>query len=365
MSRSNAIYVIIAVFIALCFIIFKDVGVRQLNYKLCIVSPGKGKFITEQGDRVLLVNAKNSRIIKKKKNEVDERIILSYIWINNEEIAVKTKTMESTKIYLTKDFNNYKLINEYKSGQYAFTSPDFRTVVLKQDNQELVIQFAKGDIWHTGIVGINGYSWSNDGVYLMISTANGKYLINTYAQLIKKIDKKFAGEWAPTENKYVFYTNWDFRGFEERCLYLFDPETLVFSKVNLAGVDYVNSYVWSPNSQYIAIKDYDSIFIVSTRNPQDPPSKIHEFEENENMDKFSGLNWTKDSKGITFVSHKPGWRITKPMNFYANKVDIETGKSKQVYIAGRLYDKIYWADDNVLYYELDHKKGLFRKKLPW
>jgi hypothetical protein len=366
MSRMDKIITAIAVFVVIFCVYLNSTGVRQFNFKLCIVSPGKGKFITKQGEKVLIVNAKNGRKIIKRKNIVDDHKILRYRWLNNDEVLVETSDLKYTNAYKTKDFRRYELINKIKHGRLSRISPDYRKFLFQDDNGELAIEHSNGLIWKTGLVmELTGYDWSNDGRYIRVLNEDEQSIIDTNNQYVNKMDKRFSGYWAPTRNIHAFYTNSRSRGFEKNCFYLFEPETVSYMEVNLTGIDRVKSYVWSQDSEYIAIMDWKSIFVIKTKNPHEPPKKIYDFEEHESVASFSGLNWTKDSKGITFVSHKLGRFVTKPMNFYATKVNIETGESKKVYIDGLLYEDIYWADDNVLYYELDHKKGLFRKKLPW
>ncbi len=158
-------------------------------------------------------------------------------------------------------------------------------------------------------------------------------------------------------------------GFEEKGLYLFNAEDISYVKLNTRIWSLRNlsrtwspTFIWSPDSRYIVIPDVEKMYLLDASLPQKKPQVLVQFDEQIDENR---VIWSKDLKHILFSYETRTINPLKPFNFYAARVNINTGKMQKLYIGGLLYKDFFWVDDNTIVYRVDHDNGLYKSKLRW
>lgn len=339
---------------------------KQVDYRVVAISPKHDKFLATKDGYYLILDAQSEKVLLKEKVNFFGPDISDCKWINDHELVFEIFDGQNNEFYLTRDLKHFTLI--YKKSyeiitEFIRSSPNYQKFAYQNKTKEWIIDYRTKDSWNTGLIfKITGYSWSNDGRYLKLSNDKIQYLLDTKLKKVIKLDKKFSGEWAPSKNLYAFFAERHSLGFSENGFYIFNPDKLIYNRINTPGPSFDHTESWSPNSQYYAVDYGKYVYIVNLKKPNLPPQKIISFD---NHTSVSGeLFWSTDSQNLLFLTRTTAYNIFKPADYHVVKVNLKTGKVKKFYIQG-MVNSSFWMDSNILYYTLDHTEGLFRLKLNW
>lgn len=324
-----------------------------------ILSPQRDKYLVIQGDLITLRDAKTDQVLAKTGRKTREREITWYHgWVNNDELAVVMIDFKNNMhgIFSTQEFKQFTPLEVFGENIKTYNSPSYERMVFQNVNDnKIFIQYKNGEKWDTGLAfKMEGFSWSNSDKYLFLTQDDdAQYLLNTKMKKSIKINK-FSGVWAPTKDLYG------------GVLSLFNPETLQFTQLNSEGIDIYNvtDFIWSPNSEYMLTNCCDELFISSVGEPDTAPRHLIKLEKDGYFCK--DFAWTKDLKSVLGVYHKPTTlNFLKPIDYYAFKVEIATGKTKKIYLNGMPSGTMAWIDDDTLIYQDGLGRALVKAKLRW
>jgi hypothetical protein len=277
------------------------------------------------------------------------------------------------RYYVTEDFKRFELLFQYDKRIKYRTGPGMIMFVQDTENKRISIKYSDNEVWDTGwSFDYTGYSWSSDGRYLLLARGKSRemYLLDTSKRTISKLDNYFAGKWAPTKNLYCFYTSLEAKGFQEKGIYVFNAEDLSFFKLNSNMEPSYKSlpntwgptFVWSPDSRYIAIPDVGEMFLFDTASPEQKPKILVDFDGQIDRNRVA---WSKDLKHVLFSYDTASINVFKLYNYYVARVNIDTRKMKKRYIDGLLHKEFFWIDDNTIIYRVEYENGLYKSKIRW
>lgn len=359
----------------------KTTKIFHEDIKKVSLSPDRKRLLMiNDRDEIVLFDVEKEEIIARYSMVTDDYVIYehSISWEANSEISLvkhcssfdnKNKIVE---YYVTKDLKYFDRIFQYNDDFRIYLSPTRENAIVRNTKtNEIVIKYNDDNIWKTGLsFEITGIGWSNDDRYVFLDFKKETYLVDTQKQRIEKLDKYFSGEWAPTKNLYCFYTGLEAKGFQENGIYVFNTEDLSFIKLNSNMEPSYKSlpntwgptFIWSPDSRYIAIPDVGEMFLFDTASPEQKPKILVDFDGQIDSNRVA---WSKDLKHVLFSYNTTSINIFKLYNFYVARVNIDTRKMKKRYIDGLLHKEFFWIDDNTIIYRVEYENGLYKSEIIW
>jgi hypothetical protein len=359
----------------------KTTKIFHEDIKKVSLSPDRKRLLMiNDRDEIVLFDVEKEEIIARYSMVTDDYVIYehSISWEANNEISLvkhcssfdnKNKIVE---YYVTKDLKYFNRIFQYNDDFRIYLSPTRENAIVRNTKtNEIVIKYNDDNIWKTGLsFEITGIGWSNDDRYVFLDFKKETYLVDTQKQRIEKLDKYFSGEWAPTKNLYCFYTGLEAKGFQENGIYVFNTEDLSFIKLNSNMEPSYKSlpntwgptFIWSPDSRYIAIPDVGEMFLFDTASPEQKPKILVDFDGQIDSNRVA---WSKDLKHVLFSYNTTSINIFKLYNFYVARVNIDTRKMKKRYIDGLLHKEFFWIDDNTIIYRVEYENGLYKSEIIW
>jgi len=332
------------------------------------LSPNQDKLlVVTEHDEILIYDISTQNIYFKSRESDNEYLITNIDWYDNSTFIVsrKSKRINFRGRFLTEDFKNFIMLHELNLKQKVYFSKKNRIILIQDDKtKKISLKYENGEIWDLNLdFEFTGLSWSKDDRYLFLSDRKLNYHLDTDLKIIKKIEKDFSGQWAPTKNLYAFITNHGAYSIKDQGLYLFNPDDLSFIKLNTDGLRISGRLIWSLDSQYIAIVNGKGIFILDIQNPQAPGKKIFIPTNEEISEEY--FDWSVDSKFILALYGVRTINPCQPRIYYVIKIDITNGKTSKIQLKEKPDFKFIWVDSDTIIYKSAFGEGLYRADLNW